>query len=151
MRHSTTSAHSHCSAYITVPTLCHSLRLSRATMRGDTPYWTRNASSMPAITKPRQALAQGCRTCSLLRRDRTSSTAAQAMDTQVCAANSLAADRKSTRLNSSHGYISYAVFCLKKKDIDLSALDAAGFLGFWHTPTNACVIKAALASTSIRR
>src|SRR2546422_8337972 len=44
-----------------------------------------------------------------------------------------AEDRKSTRLNSSHGYISYAVFCLKKKnrrttpsvvaqDIDLSSL-----------------------------
>src|SRR2546429_3047694 len=28
---------------------------------------------------------------------------------------SRSADRKSTRLNSSHGYISYAVFCLKKK------------------------------------
>src|SRR2546422_2077709 len=27
----------------------------------------------------------------------------------------LTIDRKSTRLNSSHGYISYAVFCLKKK------------------------------------
>src|SRR5687768_18061460 len=27
-------------------------------------------------------------------------------------------DRKSTRLNSSHGYISYAVFCLKKKISD---------------------------------
>src|SRR2546429_4219459 len=27
----------------------------------------------------------------------------------------LVLDRKSTRLNSSHGYISYAVFCLKKK------------------------------------
>src|SRR5687768_17634134 len=27
----------------------------------------------------------------------------------------IVADRKSTRLNSSHGYISYAVFCLKKK------------------------------------
>src|SRR2546422_7802903 len=27
------------------------------------------------------------------------------------------ADRKSTRLNSSHGYISYAVFCLKKKNV----------------------------------
>src|SRR2546422_7464441 len=27
----------------------------------------------------------------------------------------LVKDRKSTRLNSSHGYISYAVFCLKKK------------------------------------
>src|SRR2546422_2522184 len=30
---------------------------------------------------------------------------------------SVALDRKSTRLNSSHGYISYAVFCLKKKNI----------------------------------
>src|SRR2546422_3442458 len=29
---------------------------------------------------------------------------------------STATDRKSTRLNSSHGYISYAVFCLKKKN-----------------------------------
>src|SRR5256884_6197149 len=28
-----------------------------------------------------------------------------------------AQDRKSTRLNSSHGYISYAVFCLKKKNV----------------------------------
>src|SRR5256884_3453168 len=36
-------------------------------------------------------------------------------------------DRKSTRLNSSHGYISYAVFCLKKKktrqQVDLRYLD----------------------------
>src|SRR2546429_4476106 len=32
-------------------------------------------------------------------------------------------DRKSTRLNSSHGYISYAVFCLKKKKPSLSNLD----------------------------
>src|SRR5205809_3532930 len=30
-------------------------------------------------------------------------------------AAALVVDRKSTRLNSSHGYISYAVFCLKKK------------------------------------
>src|SRR2546422_9186202 len=30
--------------------------------------------------------------------------------------NDKLADRKSTRLNSSHGYISYAVFCLKKKN-----------------------------------
>src|SRR5687768_17779093 len=29
--------------------------------------------------------------------------------------DALGKDRKSTRLNSSHGYISYAVFCLKKK------------------------------------
>src|SRR2546422_2076186 len=35
-------------------------------------------------------------------------------------------DRKSTRLNSSHGYISYAVFCLKKKknknNLDVTAV-----------------------------
>src|SRR2546429_3165373 len=33
-------------------------------------------------------------------------------------------DRKSTRLNSSHGYISYAVFCLKKKNQVI----------YWKTP-----------------
>src|SRR2546429_5531384 len=32
-------------------------------------------------------------------------------------------DRKSTRLNSSHGYISYAVFCLKKKKDEPPAVD----------------------------
>src|SRR2546422_5814345 len=32
-------------------------------------------------------------------------------------------DRKSTRLNSSHGYISYAVFCLKKKKHRLDSDD----------------------------
>src|SRR2546422_1838397 len=33
-----------------------------------------------------------------------------------------ARDRKSTRLNSSHGYISYAVFCLKKKKKKIAKL-----------------------------
>src|SRR5687768_17698764 len=33
------------------------------------------------------------------------------------AARRRSGDRKSTRLNSSHGYISYAVFCLKKKKL----------------------------------
>src|ERR1041385_6134376 len=33
-----------------------------------------------------------------------------------CPPGGLRPDRKSTRLNSSHGYISYAVFCLKKKN-----------------------------------
>src|SRR5688572_32107918 len=32
-------------------------------------------------------------------------------------------DRKSTRLNSSHSQISYAVFCLKKKKKQMSAVD----------------------------
>src|SRR2546429_6264335 len=35
-------------------------------------------------------------------------------------------DRKSTRLNSSHGYISYAVFCLKKKNIHTVLAPSAG-------------------------
>src|SRR2546422_6275969 len=35
---------------------------------------------------------------------------------QGCANGPRTRDRKSTRLNSSHGYISYAVFCLKKKN-----------------------------------
>src|SRR2546429_755748 len=38
----------------------------------------------------------------------------------------LKGDRKSTRLNSSHGYISYAVFCLKKKKNDIYQLGMIG-------------------------
>src|SRR5438128_9007369 len=43
-------------------------------------------------------------------------------------------DRKSTRLNSSHGSISYAVFCLKKKkhmvgNVRVHRLDAAKIVG----------------------
>src|SRR2546422_5048794 len=37
-------------------------------------------------------------------------------------------DRKSTRLNSSHGYISYAVFCLKKKTMLIEADCALEYL-----------------------
>src|SRR2546429_3463868 len=40
--------------------------------------------------------------------------AAAGMPTPV--SSTCSSDRKSTRLNSSHGYISYAVFCLKKND-----------------------------------
>src|SRR2546429_7404908 len=36
---------------------------------------------------------------------------------RAAAKKCVARDRKSTRLNSSHGYISYAVFCLKTKHI----------------------------------
>src|SRR2546429_4524513 len=38
-------------------------------------------------------------------------------------------DRKSTRLNSSHGYISYAVFCLKKKKKKIRASHQVSTLG----------------------
>src|SRR2546422_4146050 len=39
----------------------------------------------------------------------------------------LTRDRKSTRLNSSHGYISYAVFCLKKKKSTPFGRDEGGW------------------------
>src|SRR2546422_1132543 len=44
-------------------------------------------------------------------------------------ARGLEPDRKSTRLNSSHGYISYAVFCLKKKNKKRNLP---------HSPTSLC-------------
>src|SRR5256884_97275 len=43
---------------------------------------------------------------------------------QLLTESVLLGDRKSTRLNSSHGYISYAVFCLKKKKIEIKAANA---------------------------
>src|SRR2546429_1792432 len=41
-------------------------------------------------------------------------------------------DRKSTRLNSSHGYISYAVFCLKKNIMDQLLRRACRCSGGWR-------------------
>src|SRR5438067_9916715 len=55
--------------------------------------------------------ARGLRTADLLR----PSAAEQGLD--LTGARRLGRDRKSTRLNSSHVSISYAVFCLKKKKI----------------------------------
>src|SRR5256885_3671146 len=41
-------------------------------------------------------------------------------------------DRKSTRLNSSHLVISYAVFCLKKKNVNLTYLRGCGGGPLWR-------------------
>src|SRR3989449_2435487 len=67
-------------------------------------------------------VAGGCiHRCLLLegggRRYFAKTNARSEFDNFAAEADGLAAlsDRKSTRLNSSHGYISYAVFCLKKK------------------------------------
>src|SRR2546422_6982271 len=57
------------------------------------------------ISRPQES----CITPSM--RERTSSP-----PTACLSSGSPSSDRKSTRLNSSHGYISYAVFCLKKKN-----------------------------------
>src|SRR2546429_6004995 len=45
----------------------------------------------------------------------------RALTREVVAATVVTRDRKSTRLNSSHGYISYAVFCLKQKNYNESS------------------------------
>src|SRR2546422_6316372 len=42
-------------------------------------------------------------------------------------------DRKSTRLNSSHGYISYAVFCLKKKKKQAKHVNIEHIIGTENT------------------
>src|SRR5256884_864393 len=56
----------------------------------------------PTVRLPRRGLGPGTKASTRLpHRPARSQTSAR--------------DRKSTRLNSSHGYISYAVFCLKKK------------------------------------
>src|SRR5205809_5956527 len=59
----------------------------------------------PAVTQPHGHV----------RRAPRGEAAGRAGGSRVDRERGLRGDRKSTRLNSSHGYISYAVFCLKKK------------------------------------
>src|SRR2546430_4248499 len=71
-----------------------------------------NSSSMNLVARRRSDLA--------LKRDPVSSAAGARRSTSTAAVSRTPtrksdADRKSTRLNSSHSQISYAVFCLKKK------------------------------------
>src|SRR3989449_5799725 len=68
----------------------------------------------------------------------------------------LITDRKSTRLNSSHGYISYAVFCLKKKKntIETRATTRRAHVSMlstapWRRAATASADKAAIPSTPI--
>src|SRR2546422_4198180 len=53
--------------------------------------------------------------CAARRRDRAGARAGMDQRAAQRLEQRFLQDRKSTRLNSSHGYISYAVFCLKKK------------------------------------
>src|SRR5687768_17690320 len=69
------------------------------------------ALPISAITKPLHRKAfSGSLAHDRSKRERVSRAAVL-----VRARGRIRGDRKSTRLNSSHGYISYAVFCLKKK------------------------------------
>src|SRR2546429_7199220 len=62
-----------------------------------------------------RAAAGGTRDQSRHDRDRDDGKPERRVERRGAAAGRIRLDRKSTRLNSSHGYISYAVFCLKKK------------------------------------
>src|SRR3989440_7423261 len=58
--------------------------------------------------------------------DRSNSSSSSPSSSSVAIAAACSIDRKSTRLNSSHDQISYAVFCLKKKK--LSGLERSEFM-----------------------
>src|SRR5688500_20022651 len=79
---------------------------------------TRRSSVLPPYN-PAITILRGARWVgvpSRLHRSRANSTAASS-SVRLARFTSFSSDRKSTRLNSSHLVISYAVFCLKKKNI----------------------------------
>src|SRR2546422_2830526 len=85
---------------------------ARASAPGGTDTKTRGSSTIP------QVVLLGC--AGLVDRRHLSALGLGLWLFPVCEASGfvrtpVTRDRKSTRLNSSHGYISYAVFCLKKK------------------------------------
>src|SRR2546422_2305251 len=76
-----------------------------------------------------------CLTCAnTVRQTVTVSPEALTYLRRALADDTTVADRKSTRLNSSHGYISYAVFCLKKKKKEA----AVPRMGYELTITTTC-------------
>src|SRR3712207_8118419 len=86
-------------------TLCPHTTLSRASAERALPPSLRPQAKAPKTTHP---LVIGHRGASGYRPEHT-------LASYELAARMGAADRKSTRLHSSHANISYAVFCLKKK------------------------------------
>src|SRR2546429_4794557 len=71
--------------------------------------------ALPICVVGRRPLQAGSARCTMAAMSRPAGSKAPATMAPCCAP-----DRKSTRLNSSHGYISYAVFCLKKKKTNLT-------------------------------
>src|SRR2546429_2065507 len=81
---------------------------------------------------------------------------APATRSTAATANKIFRDRKSTRLNSSHGYISYAVFCLKKKTVTAGSIvhstsvtfAITGSFGIVTSPPSPGVVVAGSSTTS---
>src|SRR2546427_4093994 len=78
------------------------------------PYTTLFRSVATALSTPDVPHRGGARLIGVIRLCRLDSAAARALRSHR-ASHRGERDRKSTRLNSSHSQISYAVFCLKKK------------------------------------
>src|SRR5438128_24183 len=78
---------------------------------------TRRSSDLISTTEATSAVAKAAARvgASVRSRNGCSTNRHDRYEIATVSANSAILDRKSTRLNSSHGSISYAVFCLKKK------------------------------------
>src|SRR5580700_9324467 len=73
------------------------------------------ATARPMRVEWRGFRRSGSKICGTSRRRSKSALCRTTSASKVCRRESSSRDRKSTRLNSSHVEISYAVFCLKKK------------------------------------
>src|SRR2546430_11429709 len=92
-------------------------RPPRSTLFPYTTLFRSRTSKCPTPTGPvRASCTPGCSPQGLRRRTcRRSSSSPGSSEVTSTSCNASRGDRKSTRLNSSHSQISYAVFCLKKK------------------------------------
>src|SRR2546429_4586016 len=97
----------------------------------------------------RDVAVTGVQTCALpIYPDRRRPRARRPARRHLLSPAAAGADRKSTRLNSSHGYISYAVFCLKKKNKPTYDAPTASIIARPHdTPISAAARSAPLHST----
>src|SRR5687768_17724176 len=90
------------------------------------PYTTLFRSSCGCLLVQDEAAEKQCHQMLVVLHGITPTRRSSVMSS-VLAFHACPSDRKSTRLNSSHGYISYAVFCLKKKNIPNARLPCAAF------------------------
>src|SRR2546422_4516229 len=96
---------------------CPGDAVRRSPLRASVPPWgeRRSARGRRALPLPQRSLAPTLLSPHAATAPSTGSLASRRTRRGLPSAVRHRRDRKSTRLNSSHGYISYAVFCLKKK------------------------------------
>src|SRR5256886_3433708 len=94
------------------------------------PMTRRHGSSMPSLIWPRRSASQRKPDRLVKRRSNAERS------------NTIKRDRKSTRLNSSHSQISYAVFCLKKNKVQSSGISRP-YSEFLCTTTSELIVATA--------